>query len=113
MGRCENKTRPQDLQSHQEWSGSPEERTTDNSQEKSTDGRLGEVLLKELSKFWEEVKNLMCRCGCQEESHGGHHRGYGFPLMSIEEEVKGLEEAKETLEERLANVNKRLEVLKR
>jgi prefoldin subunit 5 len=33
--------------------------------------------------------------------------------MTIEEEVKELEEAKETLEERLANVNKRLEALKR
>jgi len=55
----------------------------------------------------------MCRCGCHEEFHGGHHRGYGFPLMSIEEEVKELDEVKETLEERLANVNKRLEVLKR
>ena len=55
----------------------------------------------------------MCRCGCHEEFHGGHHGVYGFPLMSIEEEVKGLQEAKATLEERLANVNKRLEVLKR
>ncbi len=55
----------------------------------------------------------MCRCGCHEELHGGHHRGHGFPLMSIEEEVKELEEAKEILEERLANVNKRLELLKR
>ena len=113
MGRSENKAGPQDLQSNQERSRSPEERTADNNEEKGADGRLGEVLLKELPKFWEEVKNLMCRCGCQEESHGGHHRGYGFPLMSIEEEVKGLEEAKETLEQRLANVNTRLEVLKR
>jgi hypothetical protein len=39
--------------------------------------------------------------------------GHGFPLMSIEEEVEALEEMKGTLEERLANVNKRLEALKR
>lgn len=55
----------------------------------------------------------MCRCDCHEEFHGGHHTGYGFPLMSVDEEVKELEGAKESLEERLANVNKRLELLKR
>ena len=63
-----------------------------------------------------------CECRCHGERYEGHHEGYGhhghrmgfgFPLMSIEEEVKGLEEAKEVLEERLVNVNKRLEVLKR
>jgi len=37
----------------------------------------------------------------------------GFPiLMSIEEEVKMLEELKEALESRLDKVNKRLEALK-
>ena len=35
------------------------------------------------------------------------------PLMSVEEEVKTLEELKETLEDRLSKVNKRLEALKR
>jgi hypothetical protein len=33
--------------------------------------------------------------------------------MSIDEEVKALEDAKEDLQERLTNVNKRLEVLKK
>jgi hypothetical protein len=37
-----------------------------------------------------------------------------FPmLMSVEEEVKMLEEFKETLEDRLSKVSKRLEALKR
>jgi hypothetical protein len=37
-----------------------------------------------------------------------------FPsLMSVEEEVKELEELKEALEDRLNRVNKRLEALKR
>jgi len=58
-----------------------------------------------------------CGCRCHTEFHGGHHmghlRGFGFPLMSIEEEVKTLEEMKETLEKRLEIVNKRIEVLKR
>jgi hypothetical protein len=35
------------------------------------------------------------------------------PLMSVEEEVKELEELKEALEDRLNKVNKRLEALKR
>jgi hypothetical protein len=34
------------------------------------------------------------------------------PLMSVEEEVKELEELKETLEDRLNRVNKRLQTLK-
>lgn len=34
------------------------------------------------------------------------------PLMSVDEEVKMLEELKETLEDRLSKVNKRLEALK-
>ena len=68
----------------------------------------------------------MCRfeedCGCRREIHEGHHighgyhrhhMGYGFPLMSIEEEVETLEAMKKTLEERLEIVNKRLEILKR
>ena len=55
----------------------------------------------------------MCRCGCHEQFHGGHHMGHGFPLMSIEEEVEALEKTKGTLQENLTNVNKRLEALKR
>ena len=39
--------------------------------------------------------------------------GYGFSLMSIEEEVKMLEEMKGALAKRLETVNKRLEVMKR
>jgi hypothetical protein len=35
------------------------------------------------------------------------------PLMSVEEEVKELEELKEALGDRLNRVNKRLEALKR
>jgi len=35
------------------------------------------------------------------------------PLMSVEEEVKMLEKFKETLEDRLSKVSKRLEALKR
>jgi hypothetical protein len=35
------------------------------------------------------------------------------PLMSVEEEVKMLEELKEVLEDRLDRINKRLEALKR
>jgi len=62
-----------------------------------------------------------CGCGCHRGyggRHGwyGHHRrhgGFGFPLVSIEEEVKALEEMKEALEGRLEIVNKRIEVLKR
>ncbi|MCJ7633891.1 hypothetical protein MUP77_16085 [Candidatus Bathyarchaeota archaeon] len=65
----------------------------------------------------------MCKddedCGwkCHTECHGGHHmghlRGFGVPLMSIDEEVKTLEEIKGTLGKRLEIVNKRLDVLKR
>ena len=69
----------------------------------------------------------MCRddkgCGCcvgrYESLHAGysghheHRMGFGFPLVSIEEEVKTLEEMKEALEKRLEIVNKRMEVLKR
>jgi hypothetical protein len=64
----------------------------------------------------------MCRCGCHTELHRSHrercghhgpHRGFGFPLISIEEEVQTLEELKTTLEKRLETVNERLEVLKR
>ena len=69
----------------------------------------------------EDVKEEECGCGCHrmpEGHHGWHghhrpHRGFGFPLMSIEEEVKTLEEMKEALEKRLEIVNKRIEVLKR
>jgi len=60
---------------------------------------------------------MCCESGCGH--HGRHYEGYhesfmGFPLLtSIEEEVKMLEELKETLEDRLSKVNKRLEALKR
>jgi hypothetical protein len=39
--------------------------------------------------------------------------GYSVPTMSVEEEVKTLEEMKDALEQRLENVNKRIELLKR
>jgi len=42
----------------------------------------------------------------------GHQRGYDLPLMTVEEEVKTLDEMKEALEERLKTVNQRLEALK-
>ena len=58
-----------------------------------------------------------CGCRCHTDFHGdhhmGHYRGFGYPLMSIEDEVKNLEEIKETLGNRLEIVNKRLELLKR
>jgi hypothetical protein len=38
---------------------------------------------------------------------------YPLPLMDVEEEVKMLEEYKEALTERLEQVNKRIEALKR
>jgi len=46
---------------------------------------------------------------------GGHYRPLmDFPpLMSVEEEVKMLEELKEVLEDRLDRISKRLEALKR
>ncbi|MFP3984733.1 MAG: hypothetical protein ACLFU9_02025 [Candidatus Bathyarchaeia archaeon] len=60
---------------------------------------------------------MCCECGCgpRHRYHEGHHRPFmGFPpLMSVEGEVKLLEELKETLEDRLNKVNERLETLKR
>ena len=64
---------------------------------------------------------MCCECGCGPQSH--HHEGHRRPfmgrpfmefppLMSVDEEVKMLEELKETLEDRLSKVNKRLEALK-
>jgi len=50
-------------------------------------------------------------CGC--EVHHRHHMGFGFPLISIEDEIKALERIKAVLEKRLEIVNKRLELLKR
>jgi len=59
---------------------------------------------------------MCCDCGCEPQGHHyeGHHRPFmEFPLlMSVEEEVKTLEELKETLEDRLNKVSKRLEALK-
>ena len=59
------------------------------------------------------MRKRMCRCGCHGEFHGGHHGAFGFPVMTIEEEIEGLEEMKEAMEKRLENVNKRLEALKK
>jgi len=60
---------------------------------------------------------MCCECGCEPgyHHHGGQHRSYmDFPpLISVEEEVKTLEELKEILEDRLDKVNKRIEALKR
>ena len=60
---------------------------------------------------------MCCECGCEPRNrhHEEHHRSImEFPLlMSVEEEVKTLEELKETLEDRLNKVSKRLEALKR
>ena len=59
----------------------------------------------------------MCgECGCGSKSHHeGHHRQpMEFPpLMSVDEEVRMLEEYKETLTKQLEKINKRLEALKR
>ena len=47
--------------------------------------------------------------------HLYHHLspcGYGYRIMSVEDEVKMLEEAKEYLEVQLGNINQRLEKLK-
>jgi len=60
----------------------------------------------------------MCgECGCRSKSHHHeeHHRQLiGFPpLLSVDEEVRMLEEYKETLTKQLEKVNKRLEALKR
>lgn len=59
----------------------------------------------------------MCdECGCGPRIHryeGRHGPFTGFlPLMSVEEEIKMLEELKAALEDRLNKVNRRLEVLK-
>jgi len=60
---------------------------------------------------------MCCECGCgpQHRHHEEHHRSFMEfpPLMSVEEEVKMLEKFKETLEDRLSKVSKRLEALKR
>ena len=60
---------------------------------------------------------MCCECGCEPRHRHpeGHKWSFmGFPpLMSVEEEVKMLEKFKETLEDRLSKVSKRLEALKR
>ena len=55
-----------------------------------------------------------CGCGPRGFHYGGHYQPLmNFPpLMSIEEEVKMLEEMKDALANRLDKVNKRLESLK-
>jgi len=60
----------------------------------------------------------MCgECGCRVKSHHheGHHRQIMEfpPLISVDEEVKMLEEYKEALTKQLEKINKRLEALKR
>ena len=56
-----------------------------------------------------------CGCGSESHHHEGHHRQLmGFPpLVSVDEEVRMLEEYKEALTKQLEKVNKRLEALKR
>lgn len=56
-----------------------------------------------------------CGCGSKSHHHEGHHRQLmEFPsVMSVDEEVKMLEEYKETLTKQLEKINKRLEALKR
>lgn len=60
---------------------------------------------------------MCCECGCGPQGHHYEGRRRPFmefpPIMSAEDEVKMLEELKETLEDRLSKVNKRLEALKR
>jgi len=60
---------------------------------------------------------MCCECGCGPRSHHheGHHRQLMEfpPLMSVDEEVKMLEEYKEALTKRLEQVNKRIEALNR
>jgi len=55
-----------------------------------------------------------CWCGPRGFHYSGHYRPLmDFPpLISVEEEVKMLEELKEVLEDRLDRINKRLEALK-
>lgn len=59
----------------------------------------------------------MCgECGCgSSHHHEGHHRQLMEfpPLISVDEEVRMLEEYKETLTKQLEKINKRLEALKR
>ena len=67
---------------------------------------------------------MYCECGCGHGHHGHHHHEGNHrpfmelplmesqPLMPDEDKVKTLEEMKETLENRLNEVNKRLEDLK-
>ena len=56
-----------------------------------------------------------CGCGPRIRRYEGHNRPFiSFPLlMSVEEEIKMLEELKAAIEDRLDKVNKRLEALKR
>jgi len=59
----------------------------------------------------------MC-CGprCGYGHYPWHHAprlGYPWPLMSVEDEVKELEEYKEALEKQLEKINKRLQALKK
>jgi len=57
---------------------------------------------------------MCCGCGCM--PHGRHYGqgfGYPIPLISLEEEVKELEEYKEALANQIEKVNKRLEALKK
>jgi len=55
-----------------------------------------------------------CGCGPRFHRYGGRHGPFTvfLPLLSVEEEIKMLEELKAALEDRLNKVNRRLEVLK-
>lgn len=60
---------------------------------------------------------MCCECGCGSKSphHEGHHRQLMEfpPLISVDEEVRMLEEYREALTKQLEKINKRLEALKR
>jgi len=83
--------------------------------------RLFEDLVKfyyeNFEKVGKEVKSQMCRCCCKLERHHHHehehHMGFPWPIMSIEEKIKMLEEYREALTKRIEKINKRLEALKR
>ena len=72
-----------------------------------------------MSKEHEEKKKKEC---CHESRHGMgfrkkmfHKMGYkhGLATMSVEDTIKMLEKVKKRLETKLANVNERLEKLKK
>jgi len=62
----------------------------------------------------------MCRCCCETEGRHTHHEHrhehepmiFPWSMMDVEEEIKMLEEYKESLTKELEKINKRLETLK-